>query len=315
MNKFYCILSLLLSFQAISQDKLKFQKILFNRDDTEISGLALKGNDLLFVGDKLSDRSIYKVRFENNRFFSKNYLDISKLDGHNSYFASALLFKHGGRVIKSPFDLEGISYCSDNFYLANEQARHILKVNNKKIEKIDLDFTEIFKKFGTELKDISTNAGFEGLTVDCKNQILYVAQERQPRAIIVVDLKEKKPVDIFVTPGKKVGEVSPDYTDLFFENGFLYILERNFHKIDKVDPKTKKVIASFSYGHTDSLHLKKIYDTGKPYGIAEGLTMNNELIYIGIDNNKSKLSKEAQEKFGVEGNFSSILIYKRPSGF
>lgn len=315
MNKAYLLAAAFFIINAYADNKLKFQKVLFNRDDTEISGLALKDNELLFVGDKLSDRRIYKVRFENDRFFSKDYIDISKLDGHGKYFAEALLFKHGGRVIKSPFDLEGISYCGNDFYLANEQTRHILKVNNEKIENLKIEFSEIFKKFGTPLKDISTNAGFEGLTVDCKNKILYIAQERQPRAIIVVDLKTLTTLDIFDTPGVKVGKVSPDYADLFFQNGYLYALERNFHRILKIDPSTKKVIANYSYGHTNSVHLKNIYDTNEPYGLAEGLTMSDELIYIGVDNNKNKMSATAQEKFGISGNFSSIMIYKRPKGF
>ena len=294
--------------------KLKFEKILFNRDDSEISGLLLKDNELLFVADKLSNRAIYKIRYENDRFFYKNYLDISKLQGHGSYFAKALLFKHGGRIVKSPFDLEGITYCNNDFYIANEQARHILKVNKRSIENIKIDFSSIFEKFGFPLEKISTNAGFEGVTIDCKNQILYIAQERGPRAIIVVDLKTKEAIDIYQTEQEKENK-HPDYADIHFENGFLYILERNFHRVLKVDPKTKKIVDTVTFGHTDSLHLREIYDTGEPYGLAEGLALSKKQIFIGIDNNKNKISKRAQDILGVKGNFSSLMIYTRPKGF
>ena len=58
-----------------------------------------------------------------------------------------------------------------------------------------------------------------------------------------------------------------------------------------------------------------MYKTGEPYGLAEGLTMDQDSIYIGIDNNKNKLSKKAKKSFGLKGNFSSIIIYRRPKGF
>lgn len=315
MNKICLFLGLLLSFNAQAIQDLKFEKILFNRDNSEISGLTLKDGELLFVADKLSNRAIYKVSFENDRFFYTNYLDISKLQGHNSYFAKALLFKHGGRNVKSPFDLEGLTYCNNNYYLANEQTRHILKVNKKSIRQLKINFDKIFKKLGTPLSKISTNAGFEGIAIDCKNKILYVAQERQPRAIIIVNLKTNKPIDIFQTKSEKNNKVAPSYSDIHFENGFLYILERNSHIITKLDTKTKKIISQVKYGKTNNLHLKEIYNTGEPYGLAEGLTMDKNKIYLALDNNKNKLSKKAQDTYKLKGNFSSILIYKRPKGF
>lgn len=315
MNKIYLFLAFLFSFEAYSAKELTFEKIIFNRDDSELSGLYLLDNELLFVADKLSNRAIYKVRYENDRFFYTNYLDISKLQGHNSYFAKALLFKHGGRMVKSPFDLEGITYCNDNFYIANEQARHILKVNKRSIERLKIDFEPIFKKLGTPLSKISTNAGFEGITIDCKNQILYVAQERQPRAVIVIDLKTKEPIDIYQTEVPKGNKVSPSYADIHFEKGHLYLLERNSHLITKINAKTKKVISRYQFGTTNSLHLRDIYDTGEPYGLAEGLAMDSNRIYIAVDNNKNKLTTKAQKSFKLKGNFSSLIIYKRPKGF
>jgi len=67
-----------LSLTAIAND-LKFEKIYFNRDTIEMSGLTKKGNDLLFVGDKLSNRSIYKIIFEKDRFYYKDYINLSNL--------------------------------------------------------------------------------------------------------------------------------------------------------------------------------------------------------------------------------------------
>lgn len=315
MSKIYLFLGLLFSLSVSATSELMFEKIIFNRDDAELSGLLQHDDELLFVADKLSNRAIYKVRFENDRFFYTNHLNISKLQGHNSYFAKALLFKHGGRIVKSPFDLEGLTYCNENFYIANEQARHVLKVNKKSITKLEINFNDIFKKLGTPLEKISTNAGFEGIAIDCKNQVLYIAQERQPRAIIVVDLKTNTPIEIFQTAVDKGNKITPSYADIHFENGFLYLLERNAHLITKIDIKTKKIISKFKFGKTNKLHLKDIYDTGEPYGLAEGLTMDKNRIYIAVDNNKNLLTKKAQAEYKLKGNFSSIMIYQRPKGF
>ena len=315
MHPIYWLLLYFFTLASWATEHLKFEKIIFNRDDTEISGLLYQNDHLLFVADKLSNRAIYKIKMENDRFFYKTYIDLSQLQGHTQYFSQALLFRHAGRIIKSPFDLEGIASCDNDYYLANEQTRHILKVNTNEMKKLEIDFSNIFKKFGHPLEEIETNAGFEGLAIDCENQILYIAQERQPRAIIVVDIKKMIPIDIFVTPGKGVGKVNPDYADLYFENGYLYILERNFHHILKVDPKTKKVVKKFAYGETNHLHLKEIYQTKEPYGLAEGLAMSKDQIFIGIDNNKNQISEKAQKAFGLKGKFSSLLIYTRPKDF
>jgi len=304
------------AFSNTSYESLKFEKINFNRDDIEISGLVRLDNQLLFVGDKLSNRSIYKIIFENKRFYYKSHIDLSSLKNHNKYFIGALLFKHGGRVIKSAFDLEGITSCGSDFYLANEQTRHILKVNNEVLTRLPLDFTQIFKEFGYPLSKVSTNAGFEGVTIDCENQILYIAQERQPRAIIVVDLKTMKITDMFATKTQIQDEkVSSDYADLYFENGFLYMLERNAYLITKYDVKAKKIVSRYSFKDLGKLSLDQLYNTGEPYGLAEGLVMSNESIYIGIDNNKKPLSKIGEKTYEIEGNPSSIITFNRPKGF
>lgn len=303
------------SLYAFADDDLKFDKILFNRDNLEISSLILIENKLLFVADKLSNRAIYQIKFESERFYYSNYIDLTKLQNHNKYFTQALLFKHAGRIVKSPFDLEGLSHCGETFYLVNEQVRHVLKVSNNKLEQLPIDFFPIYEKNKFPLEKISTNAGFEGVAVDCKNEILYIAQERSPRAIIQVNLKTMKVEDMFMISNieKKTG--SSDFSDLHLEGNYLYLLERNEYKISKLDLKTKKIISTVNFGNTGKMHLKEIYATGEPFGLAEGLTMNKDTIYIGVDNNNSKLTPKAEEVFKLKGNFSSIILYKRPEGF
>jgi len=306
---------IVISTQLKANEKLEFESILFNRDTVEISGLTSYKDTLLMVGDKLSNRAVYKIKFEKDRFYYTSHIDLTKLSGHNKYFAKALLLKHGERLIKSPFDLEGITFCNDTFYIVNEQVRHVLKVSNSRIKNLSLNFSPIFKKNNFPLKQVSTNAGFEGIAADCKNQKLYIAQERSPRAIIQVDLVSNAVEDMFLISNEETKFGSKDFTDLYYENDHLYILKRNAHEITKYNLKKRKEVKTVSVGHTNKIHLREIYDTGTPYGLAEGLAMTKDTIYIGVDNNKSKISDKAQKAFGIKGSFSSIIIYKRPTGF
>jgi hypothetical protein len=308
------IIVAVLSISAFADD-LKFEKIYFNRDTIEMSGLTKKGNDLLFVGDKLSNRSIYKIIFEKDRFYYKSYINLSDLSGHKMYFTKALLFKHGGRIVKSPFDLEGLSFCGNDFYLVNEQVRHLLKISKNKIFQYEIDFEAEFKKLKYPLSKISTNAGFEGVAVDCKNEIAYIAQERSPRGIFKVDLKTQKVLESFLFNSETGERGSNDYADLYFENGYLYLLERNNHLISKYSIKDKKIVSSVSFGKLPNMHLTELYDTGEVFGIAEGMTMSKDQIYIGLDNNGKPISKKGADTYKLKGSFSSLIIYQRPKGF
>jgi hypothetical protein len=120
---------------------------------------------------------------------------------------------------------------------------------------------------------------------------------------------------MFLISNEETKYGSKDFTDLYYENDHLYILKRNSHKIMKYNLKDRKEIKTVSFGHTQKVHLREIYNTGEAYGLAEGLAMTSDTIYIGVDNNKSKITDKAQKAFGVKGSYSSIIIYKRPTGF
>jgi hypothetical protein len=315
MKKLILLLAIFITSSSYAHRNLVYQDISFSRDNIELSSLFKKGDELLFVGDKLSNRAIYKVISEKGRFYNKEIVNLSKLKGHNSYFAKALLLKHAGKIIHSPFDLEGITSCGNTFYLANEQVRHILKIDQGKLEKLNINFFPPFKKQGYPLAKIARNAGFEGIAIDCKSQTLFIAQERSPRGIIVYDLKNKKIKESILFDNKETKWGSSDFADLHYANGFLYLLERNEHFISKYDLNKKEIVETVSYGKVKNIHLRELYDSGERFGLAEGLTITNDQIIIGIDNNKSKISKKGEKSFGLKGKFSSIIYYKRPKGF
>ena len=89
-----------------------------------------------------------------------------------------------------------------------------------------------------------TNKGFEGIAVDCKNMVAYIAKERDPRFIISYDLNKKEITDI------NLKDSEGDISDLKYQDGYLYILERNANLIAKMDAVSKKIISKVSYKNT-----------------------------------------------------------------
>ncbi len=111
--------------------------------------------------------------------------------------------------------------------------------------------------------------------------------------------------------GDGLFNIGPDIADLFFLNGFLYVLERNTFEISKIDPSSFKVLARVSYYETEM----PLYNSGEPFGLAEALYLTKNEIVIGFDNNATPLSAWSQLKYKVIGNYGSIIYFKRPKGF
>lgn len=313
------ILIFLITVSTYAKVNLQFKEIKFLDNNLEISGITKDQNgNLLFVSDNTEDQYIYKLIEKDTKSYSSTPLiNFSDLNGFFLYYYSSLIGYHAGRWIKSPWDLEGMYRCGNDIYLVNEQVRHVLKIdtNTNNLEFINLNFQKAFEDIGTPLEKISNNAGFEGIALNCEEEILYIAQERDPRAIIIFNLKNKSYEGIIKTELESKTQISPDYSDLYYENNFLYVLERNEWNILKIDLTTKKVVERYSFEENNILNLKKVYKTNKPYGLAEALFIDKKSIILGIDNNNMPLTKRAEILFNFKGNFSSIIVFERPKGF
>lgn len=320
MIKFFIFLSMLASAHAkVVQNPLilqaEFSKIIQSDSPIEISGFVEFQEKLFIVSDNKWDTWLYQVSFPNaNQAEITKGVDLKKLKGYWPYYFSTLLTARGGHFVKSPWDIEGAASCENDVYIVNEQARDIIKLTKNTLERIEIDFAKTFKEMGFPLGEISPNAGFEGIAIDCENQTIYIAQERSPRRILVVNLESSKVTADYETATE--GLKHPDYADLLFKDKHLYILERNNYRILKVSPQTNKVVGILSYSQiSQTLKTSELYDTGEPFGLAEALHMDQEFIYIGLDNNINPFSKKAEKSLGLKGNHSSILVYKRPKNF
>lgn len=290
---------------------LKFKNLYYSEKLIELSGLHFENGHFYSVADKSENHFIYELKFsEPNILTIKPFINIKNLRGYNSYYLETLLFPQFGNWFQATFDFEGITSCNDNFYVVNEQVRHVLKITENKIQKLKIDFLSYFENFIMDPKLIDLNAGFEGIAIDCKNEKIYIAQERSPRRILVVDLLDLNNIDQFDLTDDD-GQKFKDIAGLHFEYPYLYVLERSHHVISKYDVRDKKLISKISFENLNGFNLHDLYDTGEPYGIAEGLTMDENHIYIALDNNRMPLSKKGKDHFHIKGSGATVLVFLR----
>jgi hypothetical protein len=249
----------------------------------EPSGIISFRNEIYLISDELTDKYLYQIRFNRTKW---QLTDSITLD------------------LNEVLDLEAIDYCNEIIYFLSESSSRLLKTNGSgTTEYIVIDFSE---------EDPSTwgNAGWEGLAADCENNILYLVKERQPRKIFRVNLSTRQVEDKFNIPENE----SNDFSDAKFENGFLYLIERNGNFITKVNPKSHEVIEKVSYRETCSHVQGKLFEP-YAYGMAEGLLLTLNEIWLTLDNNHLNVSDYALKQYGMNGNSPVILKFKRPNGF
>lgn len=269
-------LKLISVHQLIKSDTLNF----------DFSGIAQKGDSIFVVADKPWNTFLYTIRFDENGWYADSSRTISSTER---------------------FDLEAIDHCDDYFYLANEFTGSInqLAPGATELKPLPINFQDFQLTPNTW-----GNAGWEGLAIDCDNQIMYLTKERQPRDIITVDMKNWTILDQFDIPQTE----SNDFSDAKYENGHLYLLERNGNYITKIDASTKNVIQKFHYKNVASHPNGKLYEPEK-YGMAEALLLLENEIWIGLDNNGLNASDHARNTYNMTGNAPSILKFERPKGF
>jgi hypothetical protein len=288
--------------------ELEVIRFTFGTSAQEISGAALLHGRLHVVADGPQDLGIYTVHPMGKRFELRAHFDLGALRGYREYLAA---LENDPDVLAKDrlIDLEGMSTCGSTIYLANERARHILRVKAEKMERLPIDFSR-FK----EVQQGGSNAGFEGVAVDCTKDLMYVAKERSPREIFTVRMSDWKVLrmDQVEPPGaENPPGVDSDFSDLSFDRGHLYVLERSARQIAKLDPAHMRVVARFSYESAE----RGLYDADPRFGLAEGLALSSGQIILGFDNNSTQLSRATLERFGLSGNSSAIIYFKRPSGF
>lgn len=250
----------------------------------DLSGVAVYNSKIYVLADKSWNRYVYQIDTTATEFVIQNKQSINIV----------------GRV-----DFEALDICSGTFYIANESNSTIYKMNIKGKELVKWDIQ--WKEFGIEVSKWR-NRGIEGIAVDCKNSVLYLVKERGPARIFQIDLKNNQISEPFANLFDANGV---DFSDVKFENGYLYLLHRRACRLLKINVNTKST-EYLSFKAVFHPQEQRLYKNDNPqYGLAESLLLTKDQIWIGIDNNGEEAS-EYGKKVGLKGNAPAFFIFKRP---
>jgi len=299
--------------------ELKLDRAYFGKTAFELSGITATPGGIYAVGDGPAEHVLYRFEFQKNRFHLAPRLNFKTLKGFKEYTQEL-----GGNqtlaVADRRFDTEGVAACGSTFYVVNERVRQVLELKGGVLTALPIDFSKY-----PELAAGEGNAGLEGIAVDCAQQLMYLAKERDPRRLVTVAMKTWQVLAVNdLTPSERSGqkvinyktgqglqEISTDFADLAFDQGFLYVLERSAYEVAKVDPKTMTVVQRVSY----YLTTRHMYDSDEPFAKAEALTLTKDRIVVGEDNNAEPLAQRAQVIYGVKGSHPGLYFFHRPQGF
>lgn len=203
----------------------------------------------------------------------------ARLVALTNLFAPADVRAAAGRLTTA-LDCEGLGRDDQGrIYVCEEGGRSIFRsLPGGPVERLDIDWAPVRKWFSS----VDGNASFEGVAVG--GNLLYVANERSVGRIIVVNLDTLKVIDDFqVTPiGRPAHDVH--YSDLSWWRGDLWVLCRESRCVLRVDPATRVVKSEFDFTAVE-LAPENVYLSPLPYGFVEGLSVDDDSIWLAVDNN------------------------------
>jgi hypothetical protein len=205
----------------------------------------------------------------------------------------------------------GISPGKDgDLYLASEPACRILKV----------DRSGDGEWFGPGLLEAGAekglfagnNSGIEGLAQIGERKFL-VAAAREPRGLLEVDLSGKAPL-ITAWVGDKTrltlpsGRRRPDFADLVEDQGKVWALCANSDAICQVKRNGNEFAEGEYWSYAHVAEDPKYRYMGLRMGLARGLAMDGQSVYIVLDNKGVGRQNDAGDKRPL------LLVFKRPRG-
>jgi hypothetical protein len=204
---------------------------------------------------------------------------IARLHPDTNFFPlAAVRLAAGGKPISQ--DVEGLGQDdSGRIYLCEEGGRAIYRTTaGGPVEKLEIDWTPVRAWF--DPKD--GNASFEGIAVGAGR--IYIANERSTGRILVVDQTSLKVIDDFRVTPHQSGDGDPVYSDLSWWRGHLWVLCRQTRFVLQIDPTTHRVLAEFDYSDVE-LAPENAYLSPLGFGYFEGLSVDDEFIWLASDNN------------------------------
>jgi len=275
LTSVFCLFIFPAAFSQENVVDLNLHKVYFveGPENFQPSGLTLINNILYTISDK-HDSFIYRLELFDNTATAIPAIEIT-LPIFSFIYA---------------YDFEGITHdLSNNFYLASETQCRILRISpdGENVEWI----TPNLKPAGQKANLFQTaNAYLEGICCISSNEFIVCA-ERQNRGFMEINL-EKTPIRVVAYPFEESIFKFPDGTNKDFSGpcrfrNNIYVLERNAYLFSKFLRAGNQLAESsgWSYRHIETADAYRYSDM--EFGKAEGLYIDEQYIYIIIDNNNS----------------------------
>ncbi|MBX7257200.1 MAG: esterase-like activity of phytase family protein [Candidatus Hydrogenedentes bacterium] len=251
-------------------------------ESTEPSGLALSNGTLFCVSDK-QDSCIYKIDIENGK----------------ASLEPAIWFELPNEGPEGLADFEGIACDTDGtFYLASEKMFRVLRVSSD--GKDTRWITPDLRPAGEDAGLFHTEgANFEGIA-QLDPTHFFLCAERQPRGIVAVDITSEpastKAYKLDKATVPPHGIRVPDFTDLCYHDGVLYALERNAEIISTVEIQNENVSVKPWRSFHDTADRNELRYTNSRFGMAEGLAIDSNRVYVVLDNNQDARANDPNDK-------------------
>jgi hypothetical protein len=272
----FVLLLLLIKLEAQEISFLKLKQAFKYEDNINVpqfSGLCVKDGELYSINDK-GTNCLYKL----------------SIDTQNSTFRSNCT------QISNDKNFEGLCYFNNSFYLVDEKECMLYKISNNTANSHGATFLESLKSARLIDTGGNSNRQIESLGM-LSDTTFIIATERVITSLAIINNRGEILSKTSIPPlhyddnwlpgsfsGKEQNEKDANsFSDLCVFKGKVYLLERQkklIHVFDiSLDSFTIVKTLSFKYG------INSCDEYNPFYGAAEGLAIDDNFIYIILDNN------------------------------
>jgi hypothetical protein len=270
------------------------------KDEFQPSGLLLHEGRLLTVSDK-HDAAIYGIELAADHARVRPFVSFEPPADE-----------------PPPLDFEGLSPAPGGGWLvACEAPRRVLRVelDPRSAASPPVGLARWFSPSLAELGSPSgclheINAGLEGIALSAQGR-LVLAGEREPRCLIELEAADDlRSAQVWLMEGSAYAAEpgrSLDYSDLTLFRGALYALVRNTHLLVRLErtPDGWRQGAAFSYRHAE--HDPRYMYEDRTFGMAEGVAIDEQRVYILLDNNEKARAADARDRRPI------LFVFERPA--
>lgn len=257
----------------------------------EVSGSVVVDDQFYIVMD--NQPTIYTLKNQNENSIPTLHIDLTQLKGYSEYAASHTI------------NLEGITYCSGAFYLVNEKTNDVLKVAMSELTALPIDKSYLGSEYSKN--------GLEGIAVDCKHDMLFVASQSFPQKVVVYKLIDNRYVTTFDLSGGVENKIN-NISDLSFLNDQLFVLQKNRSSIMKIwvyGNKNGPVLERLDYSKYAYIFDSNQYDANGNMinkDFAEGLVVKGNDYFLFYDQGKSGAVSQKGRNLGLNLDNRGVVL-------